>query len=272
MKIEIPQFATRKELFKWLVENKNHLIAQKKFSMKKADGIPFINLTTQDGKIDKAADAKDEDPNVIYKRPVINTTNIIDSHLDLHIPGLWDKSLKENGKNMVHLQEHEMKFDHIISDESDLKAYTQTFTWKELGLAYKGNTQALVFDSTIRKDRNPYMFDQYSKGRVKNHSVGMWYVKLVMCINDEDYGAEFEAWEKYLPQAVNPEVAESTGYFWAVTEAKAVEGSAVVKGSNFATPTLDMKSEPGNHSETHIPVEPRKHSLDISKLLSHYKI
>jgi hypothetical protein len=33
---------------------------------------------------------------------------------------------------------------------------------------------------------------------------------------------------------------ESEGYFWAVTEAKIIEGSAVLKGSNYATPTISV--------------------------------
>jgi phage anti-repressor protein len=41
-------------------------------------------------------------------------------------------------------------------------------------------------------------------------------------------------WDKYIDEIVNKEVAEEQSYFWAVSEAKAIEGSAVVKGSNFA--------------------------------------
>ena len=41
-------------------------------------------------------------------------------------------------------------------------------------------------------------------------------------------------------KAANPEVAEEYGYFWVVGEAKDREGSAVVLGSNFVTPTLEV--------------------------------
>jgi hypothetical protein len=273
--ITIPQFANKKDLFKFLIANKNLLISQKKSAMKFADGIAF-NHCFYDSK-DQAFKAEgapiDEiATDEIQVRAVINTTNIIDSHLDLHIPGMWDKSLKENSKRMIHLQEHEMKFDKVIADGDDIKVFTEFYTWKELGFDFKGKTQALVFDSTVRKERNEYMFKQYAKKRVKNHSVGMFYIKMILCINDEDYGAEHEAFQKYIEMAVNPEVAEQTGYFWAQTESKAVEGSAVVKGSNYATPTIDMKEEPGNHSERHMPEEPRKHSLNVNELLNHYKL
>lgn len=145
-----------------------------------------------------------------------------------------------------------MAFDKIIADGDDLKVSAVTMTWKSLGYAYPGSTQALVFDSNVKQSRNAYMFDQYAKGYVKNHSVCMQYVKMVLCINepdDLDYGAEFEAWEKYYSEIANKEYADEMGYFWAILEAKIIEGSAVPRGANSATPTLSVtegksKTEP----------------------------
>jgi hypothetical protein len=89
------------------------------------------------------------------------------------------------------------------------------------------------------------MFNQYRKGYVLNHSVGMRYVKIFLCIDSTEsmYVSEKANWDKYISQVVNPEVANEKGYFWAVTEAMFVEGSAVVKGSNQATPTLSVGKE-----------------------------
>jgi hypothetical protein len=161
--------------------------------------------------------------------------------------GIWTKSLSEN-KDIMHLQEHRMAFDHIISSGVNLNAYVKDFSFSELGFNLEGNTQALVFESNIKKDRNSFMFNQYAKGYVTQHSVGMRYVKLILCVNSEEqyYGAEKEAWDKYYPEIANNELADKRGYFWAVTEAKVIEGSAVPLGSNNITPTLDnnMKSEP----------------------------
>lgn len=134
-----------------------------------------------------------------------------------------------------------MSFAKIISKGKDLKATAKTYTWKELGFDFEGSTEALTFDSTVRAERNKQMFDLYRKGEVDNHSVGMRYVKLILAINDEEYGAEFDAWEKYYPEIANKETADAEGFFWAVKEAKVIEGSAVPLGSNFATPTLDIK-------------------------------
>lgn len=256
--METPDFNTRKELFDWLVANKSLLVAQKKAQMKCADAVVFqpeLLVSKADATKEEGEDSGMEEPNQekdLLAKVVINTTNIIDSHMDMHLDGLWVKSLKEN-KMIMHLQEHEMKFSKVISDGSDLKAYSKSYSWKELGYDYEGDTEALVFESKIKKDRNEFMHEQYRKGYVKNHSVGMRYVQLVMCINDKDYGAEFEAWEKYYPIAVNKEVADNHGYFWVVKEAKVIEGSAVLCGSNYATPTLtveETKFQPSQDTES----------------------
>jgi hypothetical protein len=252
--VEYPYFAEKNELHAWLVKNKDKLVAQKKSQMKHADGIVFHNLYRRDQKTGEFKATSILDPEKVDEikvRAVINTTNIMDSHLDVHIPGLWKKSLSEN-KALMHLMEHKMGFAYILAEDENLKVYTEKFTWKDLGYPkFEGETEALVFDSTLRKSDYIYSTQQegfklYARGRVKQHSVGMQYVKIVLAINNEDYGAEYEAWEKYFPMIVNQQFAEDTGFFWAIKEAKAIEGSAVPRGSNYATPTLDnnMKDTP----------------------------
>lgn len=236
------QFNTKEELFKALRENKNSLIAQKKAVLKEADAILFsVGLTNDKSDVVKASIDNIADVNAIKGTLIINTTNILDSHNDVHLKGIWNKSVKE-AKNILHLQEHKMTFDHIISDK--VTASVQEMKWSDLGYSYKGTTEALVFDSEIEKARNEYMFNQYAKGFVKEHSVGMRYVKLELAINsDAKYDVEEkEIWDKYINEIVNKEAAEEMGYFWAVQEAKVIEGSAVVKGSNSATPTQNIEA------------------------------
>jgi hypothetical protein len=166
--------------------------------------------------------------------------------MDCHIQGIWKKSLSET-KMLYLLQEHEMEFDKVISDsvKDELKAYTKTVSFKSLGYQYEGNTEALIFETQIKNEVNPMMFDLYKRGRVYNHSVGMRYVKIFLCINSNEanYSSEKENWDKYYPSVANKEVADEKGYFWAVTEAKVVEGSAVVKGSNECTPVMEIEIE-----------------------------
>jgi hypothetical protein len=66
-----------------------------------------------------------------------------------------------------------------------------------------------------------------------------------MAVNSdfEDYKEEKEIWDKYIDQVANIKAAEENGYFFAVTEAKIIEGSAVPIGSNTVTPTLDVESK-----------------------------
>lgn len=272
------EFATKKDLFKFLTENRDKLIAQKKAVKKEADCPVLVAPTiVKDQKISAKKDGMSM-PDVMNAESlkavcIINTTNFLDSHGDVHLPGIWNKSLKEN-KMIMHLQEHEMEFDKIIADGPELKVYTKTFNWSELGYSFPGTTEALVFESTILRKRNAYMLDQYANGWVKNHSVGMYYVKMDFAVNDEEYPNEFEAWNKYYPQIANKDIADLKGYFWYVIEAKCCEGSAVPMGSNTATPTLETgKSQPDASTDTIIEpvIEPLKKQIDYDYLIKNLK-
>lgn len=254
MRIEIPTFSDKEELFEFLVENKELHITEKQNELKKADAIHC--QLPQKSHSNKAINI--EQTSTIQVKSVINTTRVFDSHFDVHIDGLWKKSLKENnGFNL--LQEHKMVFDHIIADVDEVKASTQLMSWRELGFRrLKGDTQALIFDSTIEKTRNEYMFGQYAKGFVKNHSVGMRYVKMFLALNSESASnaQHKEIWDKYIETVINQKDAENRGFFWAVTEAKIIEGSAVVKGSNIFTPTQSVEAKDNQPSSDTGKTEP----------------
>ena len=236
-------FACKTEMFKALRENKKALIAQKKMATKFSDSVMYHTSYYVGDKeeVTKSVKNLSEDVNKIKADLVINTTGVMDSHSDVHIKGLWKKSLQEQ-KGLYLLQEHNMTFDKIISDNVNAKA--KDYMWVDLGFNYEGKSQALVFTAEIEKERNPFMFNQYAKGYVKEHSVGMRYIKIDLAIdsNSEYDKEEKDVWDKYFDQIANKEEAQEQGYFWAVTEAKVIEGSAVVKGSNFATPTLNIEA------------------------------
>lgn len=246
-KFEIPQFKDQKALKAFLVENEELLIASRKSTIKEAAGFYAApSLLLDEVVLGGAMKAEDKtskllDKDVLQAKAAINTTNMFDSHKDLHIPGMWDKSLKEN-KNAMHLEEHQRSFKNIIASGSDVKAYVETKTWKSLGYNFEGKTEVLTHDVNIRKERHAYMHEQYAKGYVNNHSVGMQYVKILLAVNDEDDYPEYkEIWDKYIDLGINKAKAEEWGYFWAVTEAKYIEGSAVPMGSNHLTPTQSVK-------------------------------
>jgi hypothetical protein len=273
--MKIPDFADKRKLFEWLIANKSDLIAAKKAEVKHADAVSYAIEPDAVDVVTKSEGGDNDDPNTISVLAVINTTNLMDSHDDVHLPGLWSKSLKEN-RNIMHLQEHQMAFDHIIASGKDLKAYTKEIEWRQLGANYAGKTEALLFESTIKRKRNERMFEEYKDGNVTNHSVGMIYVKIALAINDSDFKDEFAVWNKYIDQVANRKRAEDMGYFFAVTEAKVIEGSAVPLGSNWITPTLDndLKSEPlqGTHDAIEPPQGTQLTSEEITKRISNFKI
>lgn len=233
-----------KELFfKQLRENRDLVFSEKKSAFKKADSVFFNHESKKNDRYSANKDKNQENNaqnfNSINVKLAINTTNILDSHSDVHIPGIWDECISEK-KYVLLLQEHCLKFDHVITDVVTPSAIM--VNWSDLGFQFKGKTQVLQFDATIGNDRNPYMFDLYLRNWVKQHSVGMMYKELFLCVNSEDkyFRDEKENWDKYLPIVVNQDDAIENGYFWAVTKADFIEGSAVVLGSNYATPIINM--------------------------------
>ena len=135
-KLKIPFFDNLKDELKFICKNKTILIAQKKSIVKWGDGFAFVNVPSLKNYGVSKSNAVGSDVEALQVKAIINTTYLLDSHGDVHIDGLWDKSLKEN-KMIMHLQEHESnKFSSIISDGSDLEAFTKAYTWKELGWVF----------------------------------------------------------------------------------------------------------------------------------------
>ena len=238
----IPENLSGKALFDFVVKNEGLIISAKKSEVKKADAV-FSSPLFVDEKgtlITKAAIQETQiDSTKLKLVVVINTTNLYDSHGDVHIQGIWKRSIANNkGQGFYLLNSHQYDFDDVIADGCTAK--TQSMTWKSLNMDYAGSTEALVFTAIADQDRNPFMFTQYQKGYVKQHSVGMRYIKIVTCINDEDYPVQKENWDKYISMVANPEDIYDD-IFWAVLEAQVIEGSAVLFASNCVTPTISIE-------------------------------
>jgi hypothetical protein len=247
----IPSHLTGKDKFAFIVKNEAAIIEAKKSALKKADACSYLTAFVNDrGELVSKAEIEIAEVDVSKLRAVlvINTTNILDSHGDVHIPGLWNKSLSDNRRNGFKLlKSHGRDFEYVIGDE--FKGETRTMNWTDVGKNYPGTTEALVFTGVIEKARNSFMFDQYRMGYVKQHSVGMRYVKLLTCVNDNDFPVQKENWDKYRPMVINGADADGEGCFWAVIEAKIIEGSAVLFGSNSATPSLQIEDYEGKNTD-----------------------
>jgi len=240
-----PYFSNKQAELDWLRANKAVLMHHRKTAIKLCDASPYAgvpNMPVVKALTDKAAGVAVEltDTPTLDAELVLNTTNFLDSHGDVHIPGIWTKTLKDNKRGFYLLQEHERHFDKVIAE--NVPAITKTLTWKELGYDYKGETQALIFQPKLEPERNPYMYEQYAKGRVKEHSVGMYYDQLLMAVNSTEkwWAEEKEIWDLYVGEIINQEDLENRSMFWAVKSARLAEGSAVLMGSNPVTPTLSV--------------------------------
>jgi len=273
MNFTIPSnIATKNELFKHLKDNKSTIIQEKKSANKKCDVVsyemPLVTDKSDYESKEMAIITDNIETGYVLLKIVGNTTNLMDSHMDVHIPKLWNKTLADN-EYFLHLQEHEMEFDKVINNK--MKCSVKSISWKSLGAPYDGKTQALIGESLAPIDRNEYMVEQYRKGYVDNHSVGMRYKNIVMCINSEEkyYADEKSNWDKYYTMIANKEKADECGYFFAVLEAELIEISAVVKGSNVVTPTISITENKEADIVTSSKIEPMQitqNKTDYSKL------
>lgn len=234
-RVIIPEGLKGKDLARFVSQNKDALIAQKKsIPVKYADAVSFgVNLyNIKDGIATKSEGSASvaNDTGIIRVKVVANTANWCDSHMDVLLPGCWDKSIKERKGFIPHLHDHVHTLDAEVGDVVDI--YSQTISLTELGLSKSGTTEVLVFETDIRKDYNEKVYYKYLKGKVKQHSIGLQYVKLGLAINDDEDTAQYELWNKYIDQVINRDMVEQHGYFWVVPEIKLLENSAVLFGSN----------------------------------------
>lgn len=238
MKITGKTFATKKEEIDYLVKHKKEIIEFKKAVVKHTT--PTTTDKESSSTFKALSTSKEHDTDNVIKRTVIgNTYNWLDSHGDVHLNGTFGKSISERQNKIWHLHDHEQKITAKVGIPS--KIYEETVEWSDLGIKKAGTTTALMMDSDIRKDYNSLIFQEYKDGNIDQHSVGMYYVKIDFAVNDKDHKAEFKTWNDNIENIGNREKAEELGYFYAVKEAKLVEISAVLQGSNELTPTIEAK-------------------------------
>ncbi|HEX7906238.1 MAG TPA: hypothetical protein VF487_20330 [Chitinophagaceae bacterium] len=259
MRLIIPEHLKGKELFKFLVENKPLLIRQKKMMLKHTDAVvctPSIITPTKEGGTKSDADVNDPlAADTINVKVVANTAWWCDHGMDVLTDGSYKKSVKEKGIMIPHIADHIWKSDSHVGDVNAV--YTQEISLKELGVKKQpGTTTALIFETAIRKLYNERVFLFYKLGKIKQHSIGLRYISIGLCINDKDYLPEFELWNKYYEKVINKEMIDEHGYFWIVPEIEIIENSCVLFGMNELTPTLETSTEDKSLLKTEEPPGP----------------
>lgn len=256
------RFSSKKELFAALKDNKDDIIAMKKAAVKSSDAVFYA---IKDTNAEKSEGNKEPLKIGDVVKNVINSTRVIDSHRDLHIDGIWTKSVNEKQGKIFHAVNHNLDFSSLVGYPKSVKMEVAPILWKHLGLPHDGYTEALIFNTTITDKTNPDIFKAYRDNEPVQHSVSMEYVKMMLAIDepeDEDYKEYYANYVKYKALAVNPEKAEELGYFWVVSEAKIHnEGSSVLLGSNHITPYLGYSTETQQPDKATAAVQPEKFNV-----------
>jgi histidinol phosphatase-like enzyme len=229
------KFTDKMDQTRFIKENIKALSA-----MKKAEYKTFSDVVLKDGfdRSNYIPEIEDITGDYILVKAIINTTGVIDSHLDLHLPKIWNKTVKDNPTNPV-LKQHERMFESVIDNKG--RNFNQNMNFKDIGVDIDFEMQANLNEFVVSKSNQPLMFEKYASGEVTQHSVGMMYVDYDIAYYDETSQKEMDFFNETLKQCINPEIAEEAGVVWVIREAKKREGSPVVFASNPLTPTLSVK-------------------------------
>lgn len=239
------EFDTKAEMFAEIKANKDKIIGLKKAAYKNTD---WVCLHKKDKDTTKAVSEIAKIGDYVY--PVINTTNYFDSHGDVHLDGIWDLSVKDQKNKLYYVINHNLEIGKVIAYPEDVLAFVEQLDWVDLGLPYIGKTQALIYKVQLTDAGNKDAINGIIAKKPFQNSVRMGYIDMILCIDDTspDYAQEYANFHKYLPIIANKEDAIASGIYWAIPQAKIVkEGSAVLYGSNDATPIL--YSDPGSTSQ-----------------------
>jgi hypothetical protein len=272
MRIQLPDL-TGKDLFNYLVTNKKDLIRKKKLLPIKSDPlfataeriVPLKETAIKDGKETQES----IDTGELLVDVVGNSAWWCDSHMDVLTDTAYDKSVREQGNLLPHIKDHDHTSTSHVGDVQEV--YTKKISLKRLGLDMPGTTTSVLWKTMIRKDYDEKVYKFYKAGKIQQHSLGLQYLSIGLCINDKDYLPEFELWKKYYDKVINKEKIDESMFFWIVPEIKIYENSCVLLGANILTPTYATQKELEDITEQ-LPAEttteqPKKKKLNFGSLI-----
>lgn len=234
---EQKQFSSKDELISYVKNNITQIIDAKKVEQKSCDkGIQVSCKVLNGAKLMDAEKAITIDNDYWYI--AVNTTKILDSHDDLHVRGIWNKTLiDQQGRNYL-VADHELKIDSTIVRKEHIEMFVATTTFYSLGMPYEGSTQVLVYkfrkDKVIHEGARRWL----ESGDEIQASVRMQYVVIEFAL-DSNHPEDAESkkrYDDYIGEIANKNDFEYIYYFFIIKEAKNVrESSLVLFGSNPVT-------------------------------------
>lgn len=262
------QFTTKEELFTEMRKSHSDLIAFKKAeiqkSYEKGASVTCRMLKTADNvkalKIDPA-----------YYYIAVNSTWILDSHEDLHVDGIWNKSVKEQqGQNYL-VCDHELSIANTVVKKEYVEMLVVDMPFALIGKPYSGDTQVLVYKVAKDKVIHDKAKEWLESGDQIEASVRMQYVTILFAMdsNDPEDVTLKKNYDNYIGKIANKDDFEYIPYFFIIQEAKNVrESSLVLFGSNPATGNIkDNEPEKSTQDKQIPPVDTRVTKSNIHHLI-----
>lgn len=240
----------------FILENKAEILKAKKSIIKTTD---CISSTPKPIKDKTATKADGNGQSGVYEI-VGNSVGFYDSHQDVSMRGSFDKTVNESGQKVPILENHNHAPRAIFARNMGVEL--KEVPIKNLGYDSLGTTQVLC--AKIAPVYDAKMAELYANGEIKQHSIGLKYVKIELAINDNSDNEGFANWNKYINQVINRDEVEKNGYFFAVLEQQLFEISAVIFGSNQYTPTLSLQEEPQKALKELKPIDWKAKFLSIN--------
>ena len=256
MRVSMPEFNNKSDLFSYLKKNKKKLLAQKCSAPIKTEVFNYgcLELKAKDISIigssvkKTISKADDLEPGELQVDAIANMAGWCDSYMDVLIPDCWEETIKEKGASnkqlIYHLKNHVYSTDAIVGGNVKMRS-----GWLDLSQFNIESDliqgQALIGNSIVKQSYDKKCYYLYLDDEVKQHSIGLRYIRIYSCVNseDEDYVVEKENWDKYYKYVINKNKVDDKGYFWAVTEIKLLEYSAVLFGANELTTVQEINKD-----------------------------
>lgn len=233
------EFSTKEELFEALKSNLSIIEDQKKAkiyeSYKKGQSVNMkpIDVSKFDLEQQKALKLDDN-----YYYIGFNTTRILDSHEDVHIDGLWKKTIQEKQYKNYVVTDHELEVLNTVVRKESVEMFTAKVPFSVMGKSYPGNTEVLIYKFPKDKVQIPVVKEWLDSGDELQGSVRMRYIKFAFCMdsNNPDDAEAKANYDKYYEHIANKDDFEYIPYFFAILEASnEKECSFVIYGSNPVT-------------------------------------
>jgi len=255
------EFATKEEMFSEFRDNIAGIIDLKKADIQKSceKGIAVTCKSLDLLKFQDQLKAIKIDDNYYYV--AVNTTRILDSHNDLHLDGLWNKSVKDQQGNNYLVADHNLCIDDVIVKKEHIEMFVAMLPFALLGKDYPGNTQALVYKFPKDKVIHSKAKEWLDSGDQIEASVRMQYVDIAFAMdsNAPQDATEKKNYDDNFGYIANSKDFEYIPYYFIIKEAKNIrESSLVVFGSNPVTGNINN-------------VEPEKSTLTIEPPVSTQK-